>query len=443
MRGITFLILLCWNVAISADENSARLEMRIASADTHYVGETVRLEVDLLTTLWFSRAPVTPTLTLPNALVKSPNGQGLNLTIEAKGVSWFGIRFTYLITPTSAGDFTIPSLSFQVTEGQNSTPITINSDPISFTVINSGSASSTAIGLVAKNLKVHHQIEHPKRDLKVGDSIVRTVRIEAEDASAILIPPLVFTDIPGLKRYEEAPEVAALKTPRGQDIGGVRVDRVSYVIEEAGRYVLPELEIHWYNSQTKATEINLIPAVHLRANRSGNEVLPFGLDEDLAKLRRMELFTLTETTLAWFFGACSMMLCTLVMRHQWLIFYKQQNVWWKNIFQRWLASEHWAWHRLKQATRSNQLPLAEIYRWQKRMQDRTNLDLLLAVFPAHYATKVRMYLAQIFCAHQATTEPLNLLPALQESRKTLKKSKAQQQKQPLLKSLRHWETPDN
>ena len=67
----------------------------------------------------------------------------------------------------------------------------------------------------------------PLKNLRVGDSIDRTVTVTASHLQGMLIPPLPFDAAAGLRIYPSEPVVSDQKTPRGDFIAGARmIDRV-------------------------------------------------------------------------------------------------------------------------------------------------------------------------------------------------------------------------
>jgi hypothetical protein len=80
-------------------------------------GGTVSLEIDLLVDTWFTDAPVLPALDLPGAVVSPPTGEAQHLNQDIDGKRFFGLRYSYRITPQAARHFDIPALAFQVQPG--------------------------------------------------------------------------------------------------------------------------------------------------------------------------------------------------------------------------------------------------------------------------------------------------------------------------------------
>ena len=430
-------MLACMPRAIA--EPQVRVETRLLPQAPYQVGSTLRLEVDLLTTTWFTQAPQPAALHLPGALVSPPNGQADKLTESIDNTAYFGLRLTYLISPTRAGDFSIPALPFTLRMGQSSAALEVSTQPISFKVNGSPLAEATGSQLVARNVRIEQQLDQSAKPLKVGDRIIRHIQIQADDAQAMLIPPTDFIEIPGLKRYLQPPQVSTLSNGRGSNDGGQRIDSVSYVVEESGNYLLPAIELAWWDSGSQQTRSSSVPAVEFEAQSAGSFKLPFSLEADLEKLGRGRLIKLSRPFML-LIGAILLFglgayLARQRLREQWL---RLRN-WRDEKHTRWLASEAFAWRELQRALHKQALPIAELYRWQSRCQQQTDLQALAAQLPTAAAANLRKNLASHYAnPHSATSVTPELLQALQQLRKSQQRQSRLQAKHFRLQSLRPW-----
>jgi hypothetical protein len=327
-------------------------------------------------------------------MITPPNGQADSLTLNIDGSTWFGLRLTYLISPTAPGQYDIPALPFSLSLGQATGPISVSTPALSFTVSGAAKAGNQSQQLVASQVRMSQQFEQSADPLKVGDRLTRHIRIEADGAQAMLIPPLEFSDIAGLKRYPQPPTVSTLSNGRGSIDGGVRVDSVSYVVEQAGDYSLPAIELHWWSSKSQSEQTSRVPAIEFEALRSVGYQLPFSLEADLEKLGRGRLLRISPPLMLFMGCALLLGLLSYLSRHrlheEWLRLLR----WKSRQHARRLASERFAWRELQRALHGGVLPLAELYRWQMRSQGLADLQALAIQLPAPAAA----------CLQQALTE---------------------------------------
>ena len=82
----------------------------------------------------------------------------------------------------------------------------------------------------------------------MGESFTRTITMTATDAFAMMLPPLSFPPVDGLGVYPAQPRVSDTSGERGETRVGKRVESVTYVLQKAGEYRLPAIEIDWWDT---------------------------------------------------------------------------------------------------------------------------------------------------------------------------------------------------
>ncbi|WP_224945895.1 hypothetical protein, partial [Klebsiella pneumoniae] len=92
-----------------------------------------------------------------------------------------------------------PPLQFQVQPGQGTGPVSLSSPPLSFQARALPHGGKTP-QLVANEVRFTQQIQRSHTPLRVGDSVQRQLRIEAEGAQAMLLPVPHFAAVKGLRR---------------------------------------------------------------------------------------------------------------------------------------------------------------------------------------------------------------------------------------------------
>lgn len=403
-----------------ADEPRVRVETRLSPAAPYLLGSTLRLEIDLLTSSWFTQAPQPAELQLPGALVSAPTGQADKLTVRRDGESYFGLRLTYLISPIQAQNFSIPALDFSLQLGQASGPMQVSSQALSFNAVAPAGGTEAPAGnlLVAQQVRFSQQIEASATPLKVGDSLTRRLLVEADGAQAMLITPAEFASIAGLKAYPLPAEVKPLDDGRGSVSGGQRRDSLSYVIEQAGSYQLPAMQVHWWDASAGQLRSAEVPAVAFEAQANTAYRLPFDLQADLQRLGRGQHIHLSRFSLLIAGGLLLLGLASYFAR-PWLSQQRHRLHTWRARRQAaWLASEAYAWRQLQRAWRHTPLPLAPLYSWLQRSSGNANLRELSQQLPVAAGQALQQALAASYAApptHAASTQQLrNSLPALRK-----------------------------
>ena len=152
-------------------------------------------------------------LQLADAKVE-PLGESRTFEKDIDGVRHGVIEMRYAIYPQHSGDLTIPVLTFSATAAQTDTDqelntpragkqVHVSSTPLVLTV-NPIPADypANAPWLPTSNLSLeeHWSPDPAQQQTQIGDSLTRTVIVQAEGLSSAQLPPLPATEVVGLDR---------------------------------------------------------------------------------------------------------------------------------------------------------------------------------------------------------------------------------------------------
>jgi hypothetical protein len=98
-------------------------------------------------------------------------------------------------------------------------------------------------------------------NLKVGDSVVRTMTMTADGLDGAVLPPFGPTEIKGLNLYPDPAEID--RTFVEGAIVGTRIESTTMVATESGNVEIPEISIPWWNINTNQLEATIIPATRV------------------------------------------------------------------------------------------------------------------------------------------------------------------------------------
>jgi len=228
------------------------------------VGEPVVLTVEVLVPSWFTGAPRYPEVDLPDAMVIFEEQGGFNFNERIGGTSFAGQRRQYRIYPMRPGGFDLTDLAVEVRYAVNarpSAPTPVPLDPLSFEATVPEEAAGLDYFVAATEIQLSGDLEPEPKGLKVGDALTRTVTTTARDAFAMLLPPLPLESIAGLALYPDPPRVSDSGGERGAARVGERVESATYVLQEAGEYELPAIELAWWDVEARRMRRAGIPAV--------------------------------------------------------------------------------------------------------------------------------------------------------------------------------------
>ena len=352
-----------------------RIETRLEPAGPTVIGQTVQLQVDVLTDSWFTSAPQLPVLELDNATVSAPSGEARHLNLSRDSTPFFGLEYTYRITPNAAGDLAIPGLTISATPGPSSTPMSVRSEPLRLTVEQPAGLPAGQSVLVARKLTLSQDISPSRSPLGIGDSVRRRITQIADGVQMMLMTAPVFAQVDGLKQYLAAPQLKPMDDGRGHVSGGIRVDDVSYVITRSGDFQLPAINVQWWDSDARQLRIAQVPAATFSATGAAFHT-PFSVREDLQRMGRHGRITLSRHGLALGLGLLAIGLLLYLGWPRCLRAWQTLKQHRATRHRQWLASPRYALNQIPEQLRATPPRLDALYLWVHRQYGATGLGVL-------------------------------------------------------------------
>ena len=228
------------------------------------------------------------------------------------------IERRYGIYPQRSGELIIPAQTFsatQVDSQQATAPAPLGPKPGKMVHVTSAeipltvlpkpeSYPSNAPWLPARSLSLSETWNPEPDHTMVGDSLTRTLTLKAEGLSSAQLPPLPATDVNGLRRYPDLPQLSNQVTENG--LIGSREEREALVPTRVGQIELPAVEVVWWNTHEDHLERTYLPARTLLAAANPNQAVdtpvsgtPSALNEESSLwLWQLSTLLLACTTLA-------------------------------------------------------------------------------------------------------------------------------------------------
>ena len=361
----TLLITSLLSLNASAAEPQLKIHAHLQPAEGAMVGGLVELQVDVLTDTWFTSAASLPELKLDGALVTPPDGRAQHLNQTIDGQSFSGLRYSYLITPNVARRFDIPPLTVSATPGQASTAIYAHSQPLHFSAAQPPGFKPGETPLVASDVRLSQSLINSATPLKTGDSVTRQLTLQADGALAMALPIPPLGEVDGLSRYPQTPQVSRLDDGRGNVLGGQRIDAVTYRIDKAGAYTLPDIAVKWWDVKTQQSRIAQVPAVTFEAAANSAYKPVFSITDDLQQLGRNNPHFSTR----WLLWLALLAVCTgvgywlrpalLRARRQWQVRKHARQLAWEQ-------SADFAWQQINPQLQAHPTQLSAVYLWLRR-----------------------------------------------------------------------------
>lgn len=214
---------------------------------------------------------------MENVLIQ-PLGEDREFTSKRNGVGYRVVERNYALFPQQSGTLTIPapvldariivptqqsrsghSLNNLFNGGRRNTTkaVRIRGPQQTLEVRPRPPAHQHERWLPAQALQLSERWQPELDEITVGRPLTRTLTIEAEAVSGTMLPDLTPQTPTGFKLYPEPSSQESLDTPQG--VSGRKVRKIAYIPTQAGRYILPPLELKWWNTQEKRMELAQLP----------------------------------------------------------------------------------------------------------------------------------------------------------------------------------------
>lgn len=280
------------------------LEVRAASARSQQQpGDDVFLEVAATPLDPYVQQQVRYTVKLyyafdlTNGNLAEPSADGLAVQRLGQDKTYFatlgGRRYHvverhYALTPERSGEITVSALAFRGSALDASDPtgffsrgrsVAARSEDIRLDVRAQPAAWTGGAWLPAASLLLKDEGELPT-ELRVGDPVTRTVRLQAQGLAFEQLPELELKAPEGADIY---PDKADTRTrDDGEWLYGERVRKFAFVPQRPGTLVLPGMRVQWWDttndrmqtSELPAHEIRVLPALGTPAAAPGAKPAP-------------------------------------------------------------------------------------------------------------------------------------------------------------------------
>ena len=263
-------------------QKTERLPVAVgAPPDIHSGGETVVFEAEVDQDNAYVQSQVILTLrvqqsinlegrslselALENAFVKPLEQNSFQRNID--GRQWLVHEVRYAIFPEQSGTLEIPAQVFsgRVTQGRRSLfdlgrggkLLRRSSPAITINVLPRPDSYTAPNWLPARRVTLQEKWSTPAEDLRVGESATRSIEILGEGLQGAQLPPILFPPIDGLKYYPDQPQISEREVASG--LLGIRKDSAALVPTRAGTFLIPEIRVPWWDTESRQIRYAVIP----------------------------------------------------------------------------------------------------------------------------------------------------------------------------------------
>ncbi|MDD0975248.1 BatD family protein [Pseudomonas fontis] len=209
-------------------------------------------------------------LQVENAKVE-PLGESRTYEKLINGVRHGVIEMRYAIYPQQSGELSIPALTFSASMVDSSPQagasprtgkqVRVSSAPMTLQVKARPldyPADQPWLPARSLSLEEHWSPDPAQTPIQIGDSLTRSIVLKAEGLSSAQLPALPATEVAGLRRYPDQPQLRNQINERG--LLGSREEREALVPTHSGGLELPSLEVTWWNTREDHLERSSLPA---------------------------------------------------------------------------------------------------------------------------------------------------------------------------------------
>ncbi len=229
------------------------LRASIAPKGNIWVGQRVYLRVDVLSLEGWAGIENLGDITVEGVQVVHYETQGSRLADTIQGVSYNGQRYEYSIFPRRGGTIVVPPIPVDVVvktwgAGGDYTK-SMETPELRFEAAIPPGAEGIRDLVSTAKFSAQQRWEPAPGKFQVGDAIKRIITRRAGDVSGMSFAPIVFEAGEGVRVYPNEPSVHD-SFYRG-DLTGQRVDAATFLFENAGEVVLPDMALHWWDIENE------------------------------------------------------------------------------------------------------------------------------------------------------------------------------------------------
>jgi hypothetical protein len=254
--------------SVSAADEGVVLRASIEPKTDIWVGQQVRLLIDVLAPDGWAQIRKFHPFEVPGASVLQVESQGTRLSETISGAAWTGQHYEWLVFPQRAGAITIPPIVVDVETKdlatQEVTPLPHQQTPaVAFQAALPPGADQEHGLISTTRLEATQTLEPAIAEYKVGDALKRSISLRAAAISGMAFEPLQYAPVAGVGIYPTEPVVQDAVN-RGSLTEGRRTESVTYVFERQGNYVLPDVTVTWWDLGEKRLRREVLPGPHVR-----------------------------------------------------------------------------------------------------------------------------------------------------------------------------------
>lgn len=236
-------------------------------------GQQINMQIEIASQQKWQGGVVIEHIEIENAIVLQREKFAVNSVRNENGKSWLVQLWTLVIYPQTVGDYIIPEIAVDVAVVDSDGYITkgpLLGNKLTFSVIENTAMLNSINGTDGDNVEwiaspsfsIDESFDRSFEGLKAGDALTRTLLFSAKDLPAMMLPSLALADITGVAIYSQPAQLVD-KVNRG-DYLAKRTEIHTYIIEQAGDYIIPKQIFYWWNTKDLSFQKIVLPEYRLK-----------------------------------------------------------------------------------------------------------------------------------------------------------------------------------
>lgn len=240
----------------SHDDSKSTLDIKVA------VNEPLTLHIVIATPMWFTAPTQLPQIELQSVISSQRHLSSNNANRTLDGQAWSYQSWEIPLFTTSVGDYNIPKMSVTTqvsTQDGEKKDVTLWTPAMRLlSDYPSPSLNKKTTWFAAPSAQLTEQWQVSNDELRVGDSITRSVKLTAEDTLAVMLPNLILSDSNDAYQSYLSPINKQDEIERG-DRTATQIEKSTYVLQNGGRIEFPAITVKWWNTDTHKLELLSLP----------------------------------------------------------------------------------------------------------------------------------------------------------------------------------------
>jgi hypothetical protein len=284
-------ILFTLSIFYSAGTFAQQVVLRSAiSPQQAWIGQQAILHVDVLVDEGWAQVKKFYIDSPDNVFMRQMETQGTRISETIDGVSYSGQRYELMLFSGAEGVIKIPAIPVDVEvknwgSGGDASIQQLQTPATSFTSRTPADTKGLQGLISTTDMSAEQTWEPEVNELKAGDTIQRTIRLQADDVPGMLLAPVSFSRLDGVGVYQKEPTVAD-SYGRGE-LSGTREEAVSYVFEKPGLAEIPAVTFYWWNVSSEQLEMIILDGLKVQVLAGSSTT-----DADSGQLKDSNRFSL-------------------------------------------------------------------------------------------------------------------------------------------------------